>query len=189
MRPQEASLLGTHPPRSGLHTPCPGSHRRAAGRVQPGSAPGEGTPPEGWVGKRIPQHREHTQLQPWEAATHHKTPSSPAVHTRCKLPAGLSQRNPQTGLGGGACLHPTQGWGQWRPHLRPQRNEGGPGAKLGMGRKKGPRSSVLPGKPWACGPGPCPPRRPLLIPTLLPPMPSQQHRPTGRWATCCSWVP
>lgn len=37
---------------------------------------------------------QHTQLQPWEAATCHKMPSGPAVHNRFKLPGGLGQRNP-----------------------------------------------------------------------------------------------
>lgn len=48
-----------------------------------------------WRGKARPwalTHR-HTQLRPWEAATHHKMPSGPAVHNRFKLPGGLGQES------------------------------------------------------------------------------------------------
>lgn len=56
--------------------------------------PGEGTPGGAKWGRHVRGAHGHTQLEPWEAATHHKMPSSPAVHNRFKPPGGLDQRNP-----------------------------------------------------------------------------------------------
>ena len=68
---------------------------QVACRVRLGWAHGEGALQECQAGesRRWAPHG-HRQLQPWEAATHHKMPSGPAVHNRFKPPGRLGQRNP-----------------------------------------------------------------------------------------------
>lgn len=100
-------------------------------------------------------HR-HTQLRPWEAATHHKMPSGPAVHSRFKPPSGLGQESinrPGWRKGGWLTSPPIPRSGEWRPPRASQEEDGGvpePSTRR-QGRKR-PQNSGPGKKPRACQP-------------------------------------